>query len=489
MGADVSLDASPETGQGGQDSEASCDPSSDPSVTACLLDNRYGVFVAATSSGGSDTTGDGTMARPFATIARGLASLGGKNHLYLCEGAFTESVTLTSPVSVYGGFACPGDGGTWSLSDGGQSNLTAPASQVPLYVDGLDASATISDLSIAAMDAIGVDLQGSGASSVAVVVNAATVLFRRCTLSAGAGANGADGISGVNDLGATAQNGLPTDGGVGGPGGFASCADGTISQGGTGGDAVVGPIAGGMGMATPMPPTNQGFDGLGATGGTTSCGLGGDPGANGASGLGSQPKSAYGSLSAAGWIPNAGAPGADGDPGQGGGGGGGKSGPQIGGGGGGAGGCGGAGASGGGAGGSSISMLSISSSVTLDTCRLVTSDAGNGGRGGEGQNGQGGGAPGIGIVGSCFGGYGGNGAGGSGGAGGNGGLSICSVYAGNAPTGSVNCMPGVAGQGGTFGHGAAGGDNSPSQGNAGVRGSDGADGGTGISQDSLLVMP
>jgi hypothetical protein len=457
-----------------------CDPSNSPHDAPCVVDEAYGVFVAPAANGGSDTGGDGSRARPYATIAHALANVGAKTRVYACDGKYAEGVALSSAVSLYGGLACPNDdaGSAWSYV-GGQAQFMGPQNQVALMVSGIIRAISIEDMSFSAPSASGKDSDGDGLSSIAALVNASTATLRRCTLTAGSGDQGNDGTSGSNYSGATAQDGNANDGGSGGAGATATCADGTSSTGGNGGDATQSTATdGGDGHANPMPQTNPGMrlDGLGGSGGF-GC-TPGDKGSYGTASAAGTAATTLGTLTAVGWMPTAGSVGHAGYPAQGGGGGGGlaQATLPLGSTGGGAGGCGGAGGSGGRGGGASIALGCVASNVELEACTLVTSNGGGGGKGGDGQAGQGGGKPGVPtLVGGCAGAYGGNGAGGSGGAGGTGGISVCVVYQGGGPpTGTPSCAGGDAGQAGNGGAGGAGGSNA-----FGV-GPNGADGGPGL---------
>ncbi len=71
----------------------------------CVSDD-VGVFVDST---GSDDN-PGTKSSPVKSLAVGIAKLGARGRVYICEGTYAESVKLTSGVSLYGGFAC----GQWT---------------------------------------------------------------------------------------------------------------------------------------------------------------------------------------------------------------------------------------------------------------------------------------------------------------------------------------------------------------------------------------
>ena len=53
-----------------------CIPTSDPSSEPCVINEMFGVFVAPAASGGSDTTGMGSRAAPYATISRSSSKVG-----------------------------------------------------------------------------------------------------------------------------------------------------------------------------------------------------------------------------------------------------------------------------------------------------------------------------------------------------------------------------------------------------------------------------
>jgi len=73
-----------------------CDPSKEPKDDPCVLDDAYGLFVAASAradmeldagDGGAPPSGaDGSMSHPYATIGQALANLGNKTRIYVCNG-------------------------------------------------------------------------------------------------------------------------------------------------------------------------------------------------------------------------------------------------------------------------------------------------------------------------------------------------------------------------------------------------------------------
>jgi hypothetical protein len=506
--------------------DGSCDPTLDPRDQPCVLDDTYGVFVAAPpdADGGVDAgeagigSGNGTAASPFATIGQALANLGGKTRIYICSGAYREQVTLQAAVSLYGGLSCAADGGVWSYAGSG-TQVTSPSPAYALSVRGVDAgTVTIEDVSFASPDAT-----EAGASSIAALIASSAVHLQRVTLAAGNGANGAGGADGVatpNYVGAAPDGGLPVTAATpsngyvpisGGGGGVNQCLLFGASAGGDGGlGCEAGPESPGLGTpgtATPAAPvTTAGRDGLpaGATleDGGADAGVVpyNDPGADGLAGAGGVAAAApdYGTLSPSGWVPSPGGDGQPGDPGQGGAG---ATDPlygfcgasigDIGGGGGGAGGCGGAGGQGGSGGGASIALAALASAVELTSCTLIAADGGTGGAGGAGQDGQAGGAgagnPNLPVA-NATGAAGGNGAGGSGGAGGPGGISVGLLESGSTvmtdmPTESTSLgAPGAGGAAGTLGRHGAG------MLTTGVDGNPGASGNAGTSVAVLSLM-
>lgn len=444
-----------------------CDPAADPKSNPCVIADAYAVFVASTSAGtnadagpGPDASPDGgislgSMANPAPTVSQGiaLAVASGKSRVYVCGGQYTESVSVTSGVSLYGGFSCAQSpsAASWHWT-AATTSVRAPSlanAMSPVYALSIEApgpSIVIEDLAFSAPDAEGQDSAGNGLSSIAVFVDASTVNFVRVTLSAGNGARGLDGVTGVRRADGTilATNyqpvGTPSQPSVAPAGAFYTPGSIVCNYEDPAGipltpDSSAGggetPPWGGNGTSNPPPvvtsSTPASHDGIGIPNAANSAGP--DVGEDGPARPPGAAAMNSGSLTSKGWTPSAGGDGPAGQPGQGGGAiyiecpDGSTCPPSVGGG---SGGCGGAGGTGGGGGGSSIALLSLASTVTLSASNLVAHSGGSGGQGGNGQVGQGGGS---GY--NTFGGAsaaGGNGAGGSGGAGGSAGLSVGILY-------------------------------------------------------------
>lgn len=424
----------------------------EPAASGGAVGGLCGVFVS--SETGDDAAGNGSQERPFKTLGAALAAPGGKP-IYACAGPpYEEALELSSSSTLFGGLDCA----TWAYAGTERrSVLVAPPDQIAVRVLGAAAIVRVEDFDITASD-----VATPGASSIAMLVDAATVSLARVGLSAGNGGGGAS----VPHAESQAMNGAAGQGGMtgcvspaiaiaGGAGGSRTC-NGIDVSGGDGGEGKFS-VAGGTGAKGKPVTEVGGSGGKGEDGSACANGGVGSSGDDGDDGVGAV---GMGSLDATGYVGVAGSPGADGTPGQGGGGGGGgatcngNAGPS--GGGGGSGGCGGLGGPGGGSGGASIALISLQAAVTLVEVSLR---AGNGGNGGDGQPGQTGGVGGTrgsaGGLAACDGGYGASGGDGGAGGGGMGGPSIGIAYTGAPPQepGAVTTALGAPGQGGLSGTG------------------------------------
>jgi len=442
---------------------ATCNATKSPSQDPCVVDDALGVFVAPSGQPGAAGTKDSPLPRIEDAIAMAASA---HKRVYVCVGRYDELVTLdgtSDGIALYGGLDCANG---WAYVGGGsaEGGAEAGASALTTVAPGqAGAALTISRVAIGVTveDFAFVPAAGAnpGDSSVAVVVDGSTnVTIRRCTLSAGAAADGSnasvvsatpetdggasddagiesgaqgDAFAETMDANATdagSRAAVPWEGGspAGGnataltPGAGASNACGSVvSTGGNGGP----PAADGGAVGTSdNPPYGMPYKRACDPDGYGSAGRSGDAGAPGSG------ASTWARFDSTGWLPTPGQPGSAGAIGEAGGGGASLD-NSGGGGGGGPGGCGGVGGAGGQGGGSSIALLLVASrTLILDDCTLNASDAGNGGTGGAGQPGQPGGGGGGGYGSGCAGGQGGNGGGGGGGGGGAGGLSAGVVW-------------------------------------------------------------
>lgn len=451
-----------------------CDSTRAPKDDPCVIADTYAVFVSNSGGDAGAAAGSalGTMANPVPTVSQGvaLAASSGKSRVYVCGGQYTESVAISSGVSLYGGFTCPA--GSWQWV-GAKTAVTAPAAPsagsfvLALSIGSPNAPVLVEDMTFASPDAVGQDALGNGISSIAAYVDATTVTFVRTILSAGKGASGADGVTGVRSattiaatnylpIGTPNQPSVAPAGGPNTPGSI-TCNYVDPTRMPLAPDSSSGGLPATNGTSNPPPvitaSTPPGRYGLSSA--QVSVPESGEDGPARPGGVAAS--SAWTLTAAGGWSPAMGGDGPAGEPGQGGGGFNGCEADDFEGGG--SGGCGGAGGTAGGAGGSSIALLSVGSTISISGSALRASAGGNGGVGGSGQDGQTGGP---GAVGSCStpSGNGGNGAGGSGGAGGSAGESIGILYAqsglpsyNTADTSIAVSAPGVPGMGGQPGGG------------------------------------
>ncbi|WP_437593829.1 hypothetical protein [Sorangium sp. So ce1000] len=440
-----------ETTGGGNGPGPTCKP--DPTLDASTVVDRCAVFASASASASASPGGDGTKARPYASLSEAIANAKGKRVLACSSGVFKESVTVEAAVEVIGGFDC--DAG-WTWNQAARSAIEGPANKVALTLTEDAGGTRVRGFTISAVNAT-----EPGGSSIGVAVADVEASLVDVAVTAGNGMGGALGETPeLAQVGASAPA-LVSDACVGPPAvfggepGVTMCEDGE-SRGGVGG---LGGLIGtddGDGKkgqdGTPLPEENPNGTGLGGAGhgaeSPSGCVRGAD-GAPGAAGVaGDRGKST--TLALAGVTGGDGGRGTGGTRGQGGGGGGGAraglfcdggtrtvEGVGASGGGGGAGGCGGKGGSGGKAGGSSIGILSLGTQLSLSGVTVTVGAAGNGGKGGNGRaGGRGGsgsnGGDSSGISGSkpgCAGAMGGTGGDGGPGGGGRGGHAVGIAYA------------------------------------------------------------
>ncbi|WP_438033317.1 hypothetical protein [Sorangium sp. So ce204] len=453
---------------GGGGSNAACE--ADPTGNASTVTDQCAVFVNASAEAG----GDGTKAKPYASLAEAIANANGKRVLACTSGAFAESVTIEVGVELIGGFDC---GAAWTWSAEARSAIEGPADRIALTLTDGASGAKVRGFAVRAANAT-----LPGGSSIGVAVADIEAVLAQVDVTAGDGMDGENGatpteapVTGASAPAMSASNACKAPNEViGGTAGATTCEDGE-TRGGDGGTGGITGTEEGNGLrgedGAPMPEENPEEYGLGGMGQTDPDGAckPGTIGKNGARGT----AGAAGSdtmLTLAGIAGGDGGNGISGKKGQGGGGGGGAKaglfcgpaaapvvGPGASGGGGGAGGCGGKGGGGGKAGGSSIGILSLGTKLVLKDVTVAVGKAGKGGDGAGGRRGAAGGSGATGgaasdLVGSkvgCDGGKGGTGGDGGPGAGGRGGHAVGIAYAaGPSEAPAVQFMPGTAGDGG-----------------------------------------
>ncbi|XXT19268.1 hypothetical protein WME94_54495 [Sorangium sp. So ce429] len=458
------LEALPPGEGGAGGTNATCE--ADPTEDASTVTEACAVFASASAAPG----GDGTKAKPYASLAEAVASANGKRVLACASGVFAESVTIGTEVEVIGGFDCAA-GWTWSAE--ARSAIEGPAGQIGLTLTETASGAKVRSFAVRAASAT-----EPGGSSIGVAVADIEAELSQVDVTAGDAMDGAKGETPAEAPQAGAPAGAVSNACnlvLGGEAGVTTCEDGETSggRGGRGGSPGMEEGNGQRGEdGAPLPdpnPNNRGLGGIGQTDAAGECeagenGKSGDSGASGAAGSDT-------ALTLTGIAGGDGGTGTSGKRGQGGGGGGGAKaglfcrpgtdtveGPGASGGGGGAGGCGGKGGGGGKAGGSSIGILSLSTKLVLKDVTVAVGKAGKGGDGVAGQSGANGGVGAAGGTASgaspsipgCRGGDGGRGGAGGPGAGGRGGYAVGIAYAAapsEAP--AVQFTAGTAGDGGS----------------------------------------
>ena len=375
------------------------------------------------STSGSDSNA-GTREAPMATIQTAIDAADGAGNgadVYVAGGEYTETLTLRSRVSLYGGW----DATDWSRDVEAhrpvvQGDATA--------VRGTEAN----DLVLEGLEIVAADGEGAGASSIALFLqDSDAVAIRNNVIAAGAGVSGSNGSDGV------AYTGRADTGNTGADSGFCSNPGGVGGAGGPGHNGGHGGSGGFGGGADGGGGGGSSGGGGGSGGSISNAGGGGGPGSDnqtrGPSGSGGE---AFGGFTSSGYVTEDGSGGAGGGVGAGGGGGGGGGGNSFsscggGGGGGGEGGAGGrAGSRGTGGGGSFGVVLYGPTTASLADNAITTGNGGAGGTGGTGGAGEPGGFGNAGGEGGTLlgpggpGGNGGHGAPGGHGGGGGGGPSI-----------------------------------------------------------------
>ena len=173
-----SSSSSSSTGTGGTTPSCTPSESADPVADSC------GVFVSSSLGMDDAAAGRGTKTKPFKSISAALKKAD-VARVYACAESFTEAVTISAAVDLYGGLDCK----NWAYVGGTKkTTLTAAADAVPLTMTSTATAAQVEDFAIEAVNAA-----TAGGSSIAVLADQATATLTRCDLVAGDGKDGADG--------------------------------------------------------------------------------------------------------------------------------------------------------------------------------------------------------------------------------------------------------------------------------------------------------
>jgi len=390
-------------GSGGSGGGIVCpdDPAAGAVPEAC------GIWVSVSQG---DDANDGRQATPVKTLTHAIElAQTDKNRVYACGETWTESLVVTSGLSLHGGFDC--DAGWTYEGEIKRAMIIAPSPRGVTWIGiGEPTRGFFTDFYVESADAV-----EPGDSSIAGFVRESLLLTAlRCEFTAGNGADGVDGDpADVNGL--PALSGTPGNDGAnacsaplsqGGAAVEIECFPG-LSKGGKGGDS--GPLIAASGEAG-EPVAAGGSGGLGQdVAPACTPGSSGAKGSNGPAGQGGGQDLSlgYGRLLQQGFVGQSGEDGGLGAPAQGGGGGGATFGSAAvcgaanpggaAGGSGGAGGCAGKGSGGGRPGGGSFAFATRSDGgVVLDMIYFRSGKGGKGGNGGAPQLGGAGGAGGKG---------------------------------------------------------------------------------------------
>lgn len=389
-----------------------CDTSKLPTDDACVVDEGVGVFVSSSLGG---TQGDGSRAKPLASLQAGIALAKATNRrVYACAETYAEAITLAESVSMFGYFDCAA---SWKVTSK-HAGVLAPTSPAAI------AKNVAQSTRVQAFDVIAPDVSAPSASSIAfVALSAAGLELVDVKLHGGKAGNGSDGVDAVQLTDSASKNGYAASGGytcnpqtqltcssgpVVGAGASNACVGKGNWSGGTGG--VAGSPGYAMGDFIGMPthlawvvkavPSSGGAQpanastALGGVDGVT-VPVAGATGADGANGMAGGDVGTFDV--SGGYKPASGSVGVDGAVGQGGGGGAGhmEPGPTptfnyywwgSRGGGGGAGGCPGLAAEIGGGGGASVGLLVMNGALRISSSVVESSAGGAGGKAGKRSN-------------------------------------------------------------------------------------------------------
>lgn len=169
------------------DPKKNAPPPSTTTPPASEVTEQFGYFVAEK---GNDETGDGTRAKPFATLGKGLskAKVDGKR-IYVCSGKYIEAVTLEDGVSMIGSYDCAQP--EWSMG-AKKSRIESPTSPA-LRAKDIKSVTRFEGFDVVAPDAT--EPSGSSIGLIAEGSEKLTIVSSR--IVAGSGAAGKAGVEGI----------------------------------------------------------------------------------------------------------------------------------------------------------------------------------------------------------------------------------------------------------------------------------------------------
>jgi hypothetical protein len=185
-----------------------CVVTSTPADDPCVIIEALGVFVSKKLGGAVAGGGSGTLAAPFASLQKGIATAKLlKKRVYVCAETYDEAITFENGVSVFGYFDCSKP--TWTVSqppvatDGGadagdagavvslRARIASPVSPAAHAV-GIANDTLIDSIDIVAPDATA----PSGSSIGLIAQNSPKLEIKNMKVHAGTAAKGADGTPG-----------------------------------------------------------------------------------------------------------------------------------------------------------------------------------------------------------------------------------------------------------------------------------------------------
>ncbi|HSO37787.1 MAG TPA: hypothetical protein VLT33_34910, partial [Labilithrix sp.] len=249
--------------------EASADPAApggdtpkakevDGTPDASEITEELGVFVAARGRDGNP----GDRQNPLLTIQAGIER--GKKlgkRVYVCSGTYREALTLSDSIAIIGGLSC--DLPTWKAG-GAPSRIESPTSPA------LSAKDITTTTRLEGLDVVAPNASEPSASSIGLLADRAPgLVIVSSKITAGNGARGIDGASGIQLAPAASVAGLPS-----------VVPFKCVAGGGGGGGVMLGTCSLGVGGWIKPPK------GAGAVPGTCVGAPGHDGGAGGAGGAG-----------------------------------------------------------------------------------------------------------------------------------------------------------------------------------------------------------
>lgn len=165
------------------------------------INEKYGVFVVPNAA----PDGDGTRAKPFATIAAGLeGAIAQSKRVYVCAGTFNESVKVANGISMVGGLDCSKP--TWPPSTE-RTRVISPTSPA-ITADSISAATRIESFEIVAPDGT----EQSPTSIGLRAKDAGALVVAKSRIVAGKGKDGAAGTDAAQLVLAAGANGTSSSG-------------------------------------------------------------------------------------------------------------------------------------------------------------------------------------------------------------------------------------------------------------------------------------